>query len=883
MNRDRIGKYRLEQILGRGGQGIVFRARDEALGRTVALKVLNGLGPLSERDLARFQREAELAARVDHPVLCPVYESGTEDGVPYLVMRFVEGRTLSQRARERGTDQERPTLVEFTDAATDVEGMAAPSSAIGDTTAPPTSRDLIHDSVRVVELVARGLHAAHEAGIVHRDVKPANIMVSDDGSPVLLDFGLARDLGGTAATLTQSGDVFGTPAYMSPEQIRGLRVGADGRIDVWGLGATLYECVTGALPFREATREALFQAILRKDPAHARSVNPSVGKDLSAVLAMALEKDLGRRYATAEAFADDLRNVLTGRPVSARRPGPLERVRRWYVRRPAFASAVTLALLFLVGGLITTLIQKERADTQAARAEAALGEYERLADARRLDELIRAADGRLWPASSDKVEEIKEWLDDARALAARLPGHEAALADLRARARPAPARSLAAAQRVLWPERMAAVDDLDARIEHLEKTLRVIDGMNSRTAEQARETIEEDLEVARSDLEEHWRFLQQHGARVFDDLELSFRHDALADLVARLKRFTQDTDARVTIPSLVRRLGHAREVRRRTIDDVAGLWRSSIDAIAASDRYAGLRIEPIEGLIPLGADPASNLHEFADAVSGDLPIRDESGKLVLGDEAAIVYVLVPGGTFKMGAQSKDPTAPHYDQEAADDEGPVHDVELEPYLLSKFEMTQAQWLRLAGSNPSRFRAEHSDNHSKHGPRSPVDNVSWFDCQRVLRRCGAVLPTEAQWERACRGGGDATYATGDDVASLKGHANLADEGSAPLFISGWRYEKGFFDGFNVTAPVGSLSANPFGFHDMHGNVQEWCRDWYQVYPGRTIQGLYSPLSGMRVMRGGCWDTVASVTRCADRTQHAPTVASPVFGVRPARELP
>lgn len=873
MKTDRVGPYRLEEMLGRGGQGTVYRAYDESLGRRVALKVLNGLGPLADHVLERFRREAELAARVDHPALCPVYEAGDEDGIPFIAMRYVEGETLDARSRTGfDTAAEHRTLLDATD----------DEPVTGVTRSAPTRRDDVRLVVAIAEQIARGLHTAHQAGILHRDVKPSNIMVTESGAPVLLDFGLARDIGGELATLTRTGDVFGTPAYMAPESLRGLRYGLDGRVDVWSLGVTVYECVTGSLPFSGATHEELFHAIVKKDPVDARRLNPRVPEDLAAVLSVALEKDIGRRYASAEDFADDLARVLDGRPVAARPAGPLERLRRWYVRYPAFAGAVTAAFLFLVGGLVTTLLQKGRADDAATRAESALMEYERLADARRLDELVRGADMDLWPAISRNVRPMKAWLVRAEALAAGLPDHRRALGELREEALDVDTRSLRDAHARLWPQRVKTIERLEGRRAHYVRVLAALEQSDSRRAERAKEDCQEELELVDEEISAEWAFLAERGAFAFEDVRLAFRHEALADLVARLERFTGNASDEVTIAGMRRRLEHAETVHERTIVSRAADWKRAAEEVKATAVYGDLELVPIEGLVPLGKDANSGLQEFADVYSGAIPKRGEDGRLQIGADTGLVFVLVPGGTFLMGSQAEDPNAPHYNPDAAQDEGPVHEVELEPYLLSKFEMSQGQYTRVAGSNPSRFCPGFYATNTHFDLTFPVDSATWYQSRDVARRLGCVLPSEAQWERACRAGTDTLFATGDDPGSLKGHLNLADEGSAHFYLEGWKYEPGFTDGFGSTAPVGTYSANRFGFHDMHGNVEEWCRNRYEVYVGRTLQGKYLPATEHRVLRGGTFDGMSATQGCSRRVAHPPHYNNPVIGVRPARGL-
>ncbi len=318
-----VGPYTLMGELGRGGQGVVHLAVDERLGRKVALKCLSGSGAWFETALARFRREAELVSRLDHPGICVVYDAGFAGRMAYIAMRHVEGETLARRI-QRGLDAGKP----------------------------PDASDVAF-AIRVVESAARALHAAHEAGVVHRDVKPGNIMVLPSGDPVLLDFGLAQDL--TSTTLTGSGCGVGTPAYMAPEQIQGGSGVHDRRVDVYALGAVLYEAATRRRPHERANREALFRAILDDEASDPRLLNRAISRDLSVVISTATSKRPDARYPTALALAEDLRRVREHEPIRARPTPSLTRLLRWAQRNPPAAASLSAAILVLVVGLATTL------------------------------------------------------------------------------------------------------------------------------------------------------------------------------------------------------------------------------------------------------------------------------------------------------------------------------------------------------------------------------------------------------------------------------------------------------------------------------------------------------------------------------------------------
>ncbi|MFM7283346.1 MAG: protein kinase domain-containing protein [Planctomycetia bacterium] len=343
-----VGPYLIVREIGSGGQGAVYLAQDTRIERTVALKVLSGFfGTIGEERRARLRREAEIIARLDHPGICAIHDAEIESDPPWLAMRHVEGMTLAALLAS-AKDPER----EHT------KGMRLCESW------PARSVVDIHALLAFFEKAARALHAAHEAGVIHRDIKPGNIMVSAQGEPVLLDFGLAREeREEDAAALTMEGEMLGTPAYMSPEQ---LRAGAalDRRTDVYSLGATLYETLTLHRVFEKRGRSELFKAIEQEETRDPREHNPALPGEVSAVLAVALAKDPARRYASALEFAEDLRRIRVYEPIRARPPGLATRVLRWSQRNPWLAAAILVLTSALTFSLYT--LASERAALRVA-------------------------------------------------------------------------------------------------------------------------------------------------------------------------------------------------------------------------------------------------------------------------------------------------------------------------------------------------------------------------------------------------------------------------------------------------------------------------------------------------------------------------------------
>jgi TolB-like protein/Tfp pilus assembly protein PilF len=310
-----LGDYELLEQIGRGGQGIVFRARQKSLNRIVALKVI-GLGQwATEAHLKRFRLEAEAAARLEHPGIVPIHEVGERNGSCYFSMKFVEGGQLDQVAKR------------------------APIS--------------IRHAAELIAKIARTVHYAHEHGILHRDIKPGNILLDGKGEPHLTDFGLAR-LVESESTITRTMEVMGTPSYMAPEQAVGNNAAVSSVTDVYGLGAVLYQLLTGQPPFAGGTTYETIKLLLDTEPRQPRLLNPKVDRDLSTICLKCLEKDPKRRYSSALALAEDLERWLKHEPIQARHTGIVARGRKWVQRNPTSALLVAclVALAAAAGWII---------------------------------------------------------------------------------------------------------------------------------------------------------------------------------------------------------------------------------------------------------------------------------------------------------------------------------------------------------------------------------------------------------------------------------------------------------------------------------------------------------------------------------------------------
>jgi serine/threonine protein kinase/tetratricopeptide (TPR) repeat protein len=320
-----FGDYELLEEIGRGGQGVVYRARQKSLNRTVALKVI-GLGQWAAKaHLKRFRLEAEAAASLDHPCIVPIHEVGEREGCCYFSMNLVEGNQLDEVVRR--------------------EPM-------------PLRR-----AAELIAKLARTVHYAHEHGILHRDIKPGNVLLDARGEPHLTDFGLAR-LVETESTVTRTMEVLGTPSYMAPEQAVGSNARVSRATDVYGLGAVLYQLLTGHTPFAGGTTFETVRLVLDTEPRQPRLWNPKIDRDLNTICLKCLEKDPRRRYASALAVAEDLERWLKHEPIRARRTGLVTRGRKWVRRNPSIA--VMAAMLLVLAVPLGVMIWKNESERSAA-------------------------------------------------------------------------------------------------------------------------------------------------------------------------------------------------------------------------------------------------------------------------------------------------------------------------------------------------------------------------------------------------------------------------------------------------------------------------------------------------------------------------------------
>ena len=872
-------RYQTQEEIARGGMGAILKVWDRSLSRHLAMKVIlpRGDAPTTSQtrqtdsiSLSRFLEEGQVTAQLDHPGIVPVHELGLDgEGRVYFTMKLVKGEDL------------RSILDKLKDGR---EGW--------------TQTRVLGVLLKVCEAMAY----AHAKGVIHRDLKPGNVMVGRFGEVYVMDWGLARvqdredrkdlrilhaspttalrserkdlaDAAPDSPLMTMDGDVVGTPAYMPPEQALGHLDEMGAHSDVYAVGCILYHLLAGHMPYvkpgMRLSNHAVWYRVQEGPPESLRELAREAPSELVAICEKAMTRDWRKRYRDMGELAEDLRAFLEGRVVRAYQTGTLAELRKWMERNRGLAIAIAVGILVLLVGLTASLILKEQSDRNALRAEEsqriaeerrALAEQKekearesrdevlRLSASQRLADLVAEADG-LWPAAPENLPPYEDWLARARALIAGLDpstdgsdrGYRMLLAELRARALPTTEADVGAAS-----GRSAAKDPALRFVTEEDRwwhgQLQALVAGTEALADPARGLID--------------GLSAEHGWGI-----------------ARRREWASHvTELSVT----------GVESRRR--------WQEALASIAdvqACPLYGGLRMIAQLGLLPIGRDIDSGLWEFAHLASGEPPGRDAEGRLVLTEASALVLVLLPGGPFTMGAQSSDPQAPNHDPWAQPDEGPVHSVTLSPFFLSKYEMTQGQWSRSTGQNPSLYGpAEYQPEWNRSGRRGdllqPVERVSWDDCAAMCMRLDLVLPSEAQWEYAARCGRTGTVSSLD----LSHRANLADawaraHGGPPA----WPYET-WDDGNALHATVGSYAPDAFGLHDMLGNLWEWCRDGYSPSAYAQDQGR-DPVtteagSPFRITRGGAFTDPAGKTRFSQRNPDTPGRADANLGLRPAKSV-
>jgi len=775
----RSSRFRRIEELGRGGMSIVYRAVDRKLDREVALKFLRSDLQPDPEAAARFKREARLSAGLDHPNVVKVFDAGEEGGRMYIVMECVEGRPLSKILGERNFE--------------------------------------IPKMLRLLEKAARGVAAAHAKDIVHRDLKPANIIVMPDDEPKVGDFGLAIIMDLETTRLTQFGSSMGTPSYMAPEQVAGRSGSISPATDVYGLGAILYEILTGRPPHTGDTPLEILAKIGKEDPIRPRRINPKVHREVETICLKALEVNPARRYADAEEFADDLLNHFEGRPILAKAAGPTTYALKWMNRHMGITAAVAVLLLILGVWLTNETVHSAKLSSIASRARSARTAEERAriwAEAMKLDpkdETLRLH----WERSRKRADAVRFTLQADRA------EREFELIEARVTAREVDLLKLEKATN-RWRKNKPGIWRLRAEIGILKtraaKLRAAVVGGYTRAA-----GMDSGYGPPR-------RWLAEWYWDLFEEAELAGELDEMAEYLTYVKQYDNGKYGRL--------LDAPGSLMLKT--DPPGARAVLYKYAVARDGRLVPSNPSVIGITPLELNPISQGSYLVEIkVDGRPPVRypvrirrgavhEASVRIPTAEAIGIGFVHIPGGPFLAGEQ--DDLEPIAVGSFAIARHETTWKDFFEFLNDRYGPKAAELMRRKpGQVCPTWREENQRIVIDDGGEKPALGITW---QEAVNYCvwrsdrdpkaAYRLPTPAEWEKAARGVDGRRFPWG----------NTFDWSFANAVRS--------LDGAPTPVAVGSFPKDKsvYGVRDMAGNAAEWC------------SGDFHAELGLKNVQGGSW---------------------------------
>lgn len=778
---EKIGAYKITRLLGQGAMGIVYLARDTLRDRDVALKVPNVDLMDDTKQRQRFFQEARVAATISHPNICAVYEVGREDGYVFIAMQFINGRPLSDFVR--------------------------------------ADRPLPIDQVAlIVRTLAEAMHHAHQQGVVHRDLKPDNVLITGDREPIVMDFGLAIDVDmPTDVRLTQAGTIMGSPAYMSPEQVENDLNEIGPATDIYSLGVLLYELLTGRLPFEGSLASVLAQ-ILGNEPQPPSQLRGAIPPSLDGICANLLAKSPERRFRSMQEVAAALDDFLK-ETAGVAPAGPTGSRLSAFAREQATRD----------GRMERLEMQKRHVENLRKHGyhRDAIAMLQRMAQLRdpRYAEYVDWANEQI-PILESEPEAIRTQRHDALDLALMMiERHEYQEAQELLEEIPATMRTA----------------EINATLKQAKSAnrecLRLIDkvktGINAPDPSGLLPDVERLLQL-RPGLKRAHRWYEKITGRKYGEVEERKRAPAY---------FWP-----VVIGAIVLAVPLVWVVSKlfSDIDDVEGDVQK---VVAATEPRAPVK----KTKTPKPKPPPKTPERKVEPKKKKPIVAGKSGKApdnAITNSLNMKLVLIPAGAFEMGSA------------AAANERPRHKVTItKPFYIGVFEVTQQEYQRVMGSNPSWFASTGGGRAivgNADTGRFPVESVSRKEGAEFCRRLSALpeemkagrryrLPTEAEWEFAARAGSTTAWSFGDDAAQLRSYA--------------WHAEPG-----GRTHQIGTKRPNKLGLYDMYGNVWERCSDGYSrnYYANSPDSDPGGPakLQVFDVKRGGGWSSSATQCRSATR---------------------
>jgi serine/threonine protein kinase/formylglycine-generating enzyme required for sulfatase activity len=859
---DLAARYRIEGTLGQGGMGAVMLATDTRLDRKVAIKRILGEAAANRMAVQRFLTEAKSIAALNHPNIVQIYDYGRAKDGPFLIMEFVDGGSLLDRCRDG----------------------AMP----------------LDDAVAMACQLCDGLAKAHDLGIIHRDIKPANVLLTKDGIPKLTDFGLAKAQAGDHGQ-TITGAVLGTPDFMPPEQRRDASL-VDHRSDLWSLAATVYQMVTGRSP-----------KIIRFD---------LLPGSLTGLLGKALEEEKAARYQSAREFREALRSGLGG-GVSVDRPTPVtgklqegqcracgtvtSDLSKKFCRNPDCGTSLRVTCLKCdtqipvwdgvcgeCGGNQPVLLEARRSDLRAKQAE-----VESFVQAFAFeDALARAAD-----LAREAHPDLSEFAGWSNAFVASTTAER-------------DRQQVAATDRMREAEAHAAAWDYPAAIQTLESIAEPLRNAAATALLDECVANKNESDTLITSIAERITRRDLDGLLPLVERAVTMRGDR-KDLIKIGSQLSTRRNGRLTQARKSLDAGDARAaglaLARAELADFEPVDQELItyvrrlndleDKIVTLVKEAKLdsKITPMEAAAILQAGEqyltlnpknkqiinlVAQSRAIAEPLLREQRERDEIlAQSPLHNSIGIELKLIPPGTFVMGHKGDGLF-----------ETP-HRVSLtQAFYLGVYPVTNAQWKRVMGRAPDNVSGEDEDDDK------PVHGVSWNDANRFCKRLSSLreekkagrryrLPTEAEWEYACRAGTTTTFTFGDNEADLGGYAWFANnsgkhqlDADAILAEGSGTFSARLLSNGCHTHPVGCKQPNAWGLYDMHGNVQERCSDYFGKYPSNTVtdpQGSSDDGFG-RVVRGGAFCSPSILCCSASRSMHSDFIISSFIGLRVAMSL-